>query len=208
MTIVLTVILVPFFLFHEYIDAWTDGILKSSGQHPLYIAILLCLLLTSDIILPVPSSIVSIGCGFLLGFVNGTIVSFAGMVLGCLLGYALGKGSSNKMKWLDARTKQNMEGYFKRYGKWSLIIARPIPVLAEASVFFAGISKMDFKSFMMISSLSNLGISLMYGAIGAYSFTVNSILLAFGGAIILPGIALFLNKVFIKPAMVVENEKC
>lgn len=201
MSIVLAVILVPFFLFHDFIDAWTEGILKASGQHPVYIAILLCLLLASDILLPVPSSIVSIGCGFLLGFVNGAIVSFTGMVLGCLIGYALGKGSSAKIKWLDAGTRQSMEAFFNRYGKWSIIIARPIPVLAEASVFFAGISSMSFKSFMFISSLSNLGISLMYAAIGAYAFTVNSILLAFAGAMVLPGIALLINRIFLKPAL-------
>lgn len=89
MSIVLAVILVPFFLFHNFIDSWIDGILKSLGQHPVYVAVLLCALLASDIILPVPSSIVSIGSGFLLGFENGTIVSFTGMVLGCLLGYCL-----------------------------------------------------------------------------------------------------------------------
>jgi uncharacterized membrane protein YdjX (TVP38/TMEM64 family) len=191
---VLAVILVPFFLFHEYIDGWTEQLLKTSGEHMVYTGILLSVLLISDILLPVPSSIVSTGAGFLLGFVNGSIVSFTGMTLGAVLGYALGRGSAGTMKWLDADTRQRMEGFFQRYGKWSIILARPVPVLAEASVFFAGISKMESRSFLLVSALSNLGISLMYAAVGSYSVSVNSFLPAFGGAVILPGIALLFHR--------------
>ncbi|MBS1609278.1 MAG: VTT domain-containing protein [Bacteroidetes bacterium] len=135
MLIVLAVILVPFFFFHEYIDSWTAGLLKTSGRHPAYIGLLLCILLASDILLPVPSSIVSTGAGFLLGFFYGTIISFTGMLLGCLIGYALGKSSGKAMRWLDEETKVRMGRFFQRSGKWAIIIARPIPVLAEATVF-------------------------------------------------------------------------
>ena len=204
--LVLAVILVPFFLFHEYIDGWTEQVLKTSGEHPFYTAVILAVLLLSDILLPVPSSIVSIGAGFLLGFINGTIVSFIGMTAGSLLGYALGKGSSATMKWLDAGTRQSMEKFFRRYGRWAIILARPVPVLAEASVFFAGISKMDFRSFILVSTLSNLGISLMYAAVGSYAVSVNSILLAFAGAIILPGIALLLEKRFRAPVIQLDGD--
>ncbi len=202
----LVVILIPFFLFHEYMDNWTAQILKTSGEHPFYTAVLLAFLLLSDILLPVPSSIVSIGAGFLLGFVYGTIVSFIGMTAGCLLGYALGKGSSKTMKWLDTETRHRMERFFQRHGNWSVILARPVPVLAEASAFFAGISKMNFRAFVLISSLSNLGISLMYSVVGSYSVSVNSILLAFTGAIILPAVALFIEKVYRKPELRAEAD--
>jgi uncharacterized membrane protein YdjX (TVP38/TMEM64 family) len=194
MAIVLALILVPFFFFHKYIDGWTAELLKTSGQHPGYTALLLCILLASDILLPVPSSIVSTGAGFLLGFFYGVTVSFIGMTLGCLTGYALGKGSGNAMRWLDEETRLRMERFFRRSGKWAIIIARPIPVLAEATVLFAGLSRMNFGSFMWVSSLSNLGISIVYAAVGIYSVSVNSILLAFSGAVALPAMALLVEK--------------
>ncbi len=65
----------------------------------------------------------------------------------------------------------------------------PVPVLAEASVLFAGMSKMNFRRFLIISTLSNLGISIVYAAVGAYSVSENSFLLAFAGAIIIPAVA-------------------
>jgi membrane protein DedA with SNARE-associated domain len=198
MLLVLTIILVPFFFFHNYIDSWAGELLKTPGQHLFYIALLLCLLLVADIILPVPSSVISIGAGFLLGFYYAILVSFTGMVLGCLLGYWLGKHSGNAMKWLDEETKERMKKFFQQAGKWAVIIARPVPVLAEASVFFAGISKMNFGSFMWASSLSNLGIAIVYSAIGVYAVSVNSVLLAFTAAMILPAIAFGLQKIFTK----------
>ncbi|MES2649097.1 MAG: VTT domain-containing protein [Bacteroidota bacterium] len=196
--LVLIIILVPFFLFHQQIDRFTGQLLITSGQHLLYTALILSLLLAADILLPVPSSMVSIGAGYLLGVTNGTIVSFVGMAIGCVIGYALGKQSINSMKWLNAETKNKMEYFFKRFGKWAIIIARPVPVLAEASVFFAGISGMNFNAFMIISSFANLGLAFTYAAVGHYAVSVNSSLLAFAGAILLPGIALLCEQVFKK----------
>jgi len=196
MLLVLTIILVPFFFFHSYIDSWTEALLKAPRGHSVYYCLAVCLLLVADIILPVPSSVISIGAGFLLGFYYAVLISFTGMVLGCLLGYWLGKRSGNAMRWLDEETKSMMEKFFQSAGKWALIIARPVPVLAEASVFFAGISKMNFVSFMWASSLSNLGIAIVYAAVGVYAVSVNSVLLAFTAAMILPAIAFGLQKIF------------
>jgi membrane protein DedA with SNARE-associated domain len=89
-----------------------------------------------------------------------------------------------------------MEKFFQKAGKWAVIMARPVPVLAEASVFFAGISRMNFSSFMWASTLSNLGIAIVYAAVGVYAVSVNSVLLAFSAAMILPAIAFGLQKIF------------
>jgi uncharacterized membrane protein YdjX (TVP38/TMEM64 family) len=196
--LVLAFILVPFFLFHQQIDSFTSKLLITSGRHLWYTALVLSLLLAADIVLPVPSSVVSIGAGYLLGVTNGTIVSFVGMALGCLLGYALGKRSVNNMKWLNVETRGSMQNFFQRSGKWAIIIARPVPVLAEASVFFAGISGMKFKAFIAVSSLANIGLAFAYATVGNYALSVNSGLLAFSGAILLPGIALLFEQLFKK----------
>jgi uncharacterized membrane protein YdjX (TVP38/TMEM64 family) len=189
MALVLAVILIPFFMFHKEVDLWTEQWLEASGQHLGYTAAILAALLASDILLPVPSSFVSTGAGYLLGFVNGTLVSWIGMTAGCMIGYALGSGSLKMLRWLDADTKEKMEAFFERAGIWAIVIARPVPVLAEASVIFAGMSKMNFKQFMFVSTFSNLGISVVYAAVGSYSVSENSFLLAFAGAIILPAAA-------------------
>ena len=63
-----------------------------------------------------------------------------------------------------------------RFGEWVIVVSRPIPVLAEASVLFAGLSGMPASRFLLLSTLSNLGISAVYAAVGAFSASTNSFL--------------------------------
>jgi uncharacterized membrane protein YdjX (TVP38/TMEM64 family) len=188
-SIVLAVVLIPFFLFGSQIESWTNQFLSTSQNNKGWTAVVLSLLLASDIFLPVPSSIVSTSAGFLLGFINGTLVSFIGMTIGCIIGYGFGFSSRKALKWIGQDNFNRLEKFFQRSGAWAIVLARPIPVLAEASVLFAGISRMKLPQFMIVSTLSNLGISLVYAAVGAYSVSVNSFLLALAGAIAIPGIA-------------------
>jgi membrane protein DedA with SNARE-associated domain len=111
------------------------------------------------------------------------------MTLGCIIAYGFGKGSRNAINRIPQSNIADIERFFNRHGNWAIVLARPIPVLAEASVIFAGISRMNFGQYMLGTSLSNLGISIMYAAVGSYSISVNSFLLALLGAISIPAIA-------------------
>jgi membrane protein DedA with SNARE-associated domain len=80
-----------------------------------------------------------------------------------------------------------------------IVITRPVPVLAEASVLFAGMSRMPTGQFMLLTMLSNLGISAVYAAVGAFSANANSFLLAFAGSILIPLVAMLAAKTRRKP---------
>ena len=67
-------------------------------------------------------------------------------------------------------------------------------VLAEASVVFAGIVRTPFVRFAALTAISNLGIALGYAAFGAFSMRLDSFLVAFLGALLLPGIALGISR--------------
>lgn len=56
---ILAVILIPFFLFGDRIETWTDNFLRAASDQSGLVAIVLGLLLASDILLPVPSSMVA-----------------------------------------------------------------------------------------------------------------------------------------------------
>ena len=49
---------------------------------------------------------------------------------------------------------------------------------------------MPLGRYMLISTFSNAGISAVYATVGAYSANVDSFLLAFTGAVLLPGLAM------------------
>ena len=90
--VLLAIVLVPFFLAGTAIESWTKNFIATAGAHPWLSAAVLGGLLASDILLPIPSSIVSTACGMLLGVTVGTSVSLLGMTISCVLGYWLGRG--------------------------------------------------------------------------------------------------------------------
>ena len=202
---VLTFILVPFFLFGARIESWTGEFIETASDHILMTALVLGGLLATDILLPVPSSIVSTVAGCFLGLAGGTLVSFMGMTISCLAGYALGRffGSTLAPRAIGADELAKLESLSERLGDWVVVVTRPVPVLAEAAVFFVGMGHMKLSRFILLSSMSNLAISLVYATIGSLSAeaagsseSLTAFLLAAAGSICLHGIMMLL---FYKP---------
>lgn len=194
--IVFGVILVPFALFGHQIEVWTEQFIESASQQSGWVALVLGLLLAVDILAPVPSSLVSTAAGLLLGFVKGAATSLAGMTISCAVGFWLAArfGRSMACRLVGEKELNRLERMSERFGSWVIVISRPVPVLAEASVMFAGLSGMPLHRFLLLSTLSNLGISAVYAAVGAFSATTSSFLLAFAGSILLPLLAMIATK--------------
>jgi uncharacterized membrane protein YdjX (TVP38/TMEM64 family) len=183
----LAAILVPYFLFGPRIEGATASFV-SSGAGRWSIAAALSSLLALDVVLPVPSSLASTAAGALLGFWIGLAASWAGMTAGCVLGYFLGTRVPPSDDIDRVRRARD------RYGDAVLILFRAVPVLAEASVLFAGFTRMPWRRFLFLTSLSNLGISLVYVTTAVYSTQRESFLLAFAGAAAIPAAALLVMR--------------
>jgi uncharacterized membrane protein YdjX (TVP38/TMEM64 family) len=193
---ILLLILTPFLIFGQSIENWINYFLNSSPSE-LLVGIIIGGLLSIDILAPVPSSIVSTAGGYFLGFILGTLVSLTGMTISCIIGYFLGSKLGNPIsgKLVGNNELSKLEKLQNKYGDWIIIISRAVPVLAEASILVAGIGHMPLNRFILLVLLSNLGISVVYAAIGAYSAQINSFLMAFAGAIILPATAMGILKI-------------
>ena len=192
--LVLCAIIVPFILFGAQLDAWTGRFLEQAAGHRLPAALVLGGLLATDILLPVPSSIVSTACGVLLGFAPGTLVSAAGMTVSCLAGYGLGAvfGRPLAVRMVGAQGLAEAQRLNRRWGEWMIIATRPVPVLAEAGVLFVATVRMPFGRFLLLSTLSNLAISLVYAAVGAYAADIHTFLPACLASIGVPGLTMLL----------------
>lgn len=191
--LVLLLIIGPFLLFGETIEAWTAEFLKGAQGHRPVIALVLGGLLASDIVLPIPSSVVSTGCGAFLGFVVGTLVSCAGMIVSCVAGFGLGTAARPlARRMMGEREMLRLEHLYQRFGDWTIVITRPVPVLAEATVLFAGTGKLPFGRFVLLSSLANVCISAVYAAVGSFAANVNAFLLAVAASLLVPGLAILL----------------
>ncbi|NUN97606.1 MAG: VTT domain-containing protein [Candidatus Omnitrophica bacterium] len=196
--LVLALILVPFLIFGARMEGWTQEFLVAGKTHSGWVALIVAGALAGDVVLPIPSSLVSAGAGVLLGFAAGALVSLAGMSVGCVLGYGLGisVGRPAAGRLLGKLELQTLDRVWERWGGWTLVVFRPVPVLAEASILFAGMGRMPLARFLALTTLSNAGVSLVYSAVGAYAAEVNSFLVAFAGAILAPAMAMGLARLF------------
>lgn len=174
-------------------EQWAGALIAEGRSHPLSTGTILALLLASDIILPVPSCFASAACGLTLGFAYGTLASFAGMTLSTLAGYALGRLATPAAQSMLGETESaQLRAFQKKFGLWLVLALRPVPVLAEASILFSGISRQPFGRTMAVATLGNLAVSALYAAVGAYGEMKESTLSAFILSALLAGIMMLI----------------
>lgn len=185
-------IIVPFCIWGDGINAWTERLLNQSGAHPMTTGLALVLLLASDIVLPVPSSLVSTACGMAFGFFGGAATSFAGMTVSAAIGYAIGRYASNAAgKLIGESETETLRTFHARNGVWLLLALRAVPALAEASVLFSGLARMPFGRTAAATTLGNAAVSLTYAAVGAWGRHADSFIPAFGVSILISALFFF-----------------
>jgi membrane protein DedA with SNARE-associated domain len=195
---VLALIIIPFVLFEDRFNAAADALLRRDASR-WYTATAVAGLLAADVFLPIPSSIVAAASGVALGFARGALAVWIGMTLSCGLGYAFGARAANAAtRFIGDAGMARARFLASRYGDYALVLCRPVPVLAEASVIFAGIVRRPIGRFASLTSWANAGVAMGYAAIGAYSMRVDSFLLAFLGAMVVPAIAMLAGRVWLR----------
>ncbi len=114
-------------------------------------------LLTSDILLPIPSSIVGTLLGARLGILTGWAWTWSGLMVGNLIGFAAGKYllKSMKVEISEAPTRA------------ILFLSRPVPVFAEAAAITAGAANISIKRFLTACAAGNVIYAAVLSANGA-----------------------------------------
>jgi uncharacterized membrane protein YdjX (TVP38/TMEM64 family) len=185
---VFALILVPFVLFEASITGLVADMVSAARGHVALVALIIIAILVADVLLPVPSSLVSGLAGATLGFWGGTLAIWIGMTGGCLLGYWLGRGAGHvAMRRVvgPAETERARE-MLAGAGAVALVVTRAVPVLAEAMVLGAGAARMPLAPFLLLTGAANLAVALAYAAVGALALAQGSFLLFFLGLAILP----------------------
>ena len=160
--LVLAAILVPFLILDDRLETATTAFLAGAGD--MTVALAAVALLAGDVLLPVPSSLVSLAAAGALGMGLGALTIWTGMTLGCLIGWATGRGL---LAPLDRAIEGRTDAAPSRWGVWVLILCRPVPVLAEMSVLVAAARGMRLDVLMLACSLANLPVAVAYGWFGA-----------------------------------------
>lgn len=132
---------------------------------------------------PIPSEIILAFGGFMTTYTDLTILGVvlaatAGSVLGASILYKI--GSLLNVKRLDAVIERyggvlglkakNMHkafSLFKRYRNWAVFLCRMIPIIRSLISIPAGMSKMKFRVFLLLTTAGTLIWNLLIVSIGA-----------------------------------------
>jgi uncharacterized membrane protein YdjX (TVP38/TMEM64 family) len=198
--LLLSFVLIPFFLFEGRINALVQSTLASATSVLLITAAVVGFLV-ADVVLPVPSSFVLTTTGYLLGAGSGTAVCFVGMTCASLAGYWLGRYAANAVakRIVGAAQLDRFGAVWQRYGDTVLVAFRAVPVLAEATTILAGISGVRVPRFLFLVSIGNIVVSLVYASIGAASASQSSFLLASIASVVLPVLIVLITRRATRP---------
>lgn len=187
MSIVLLVPIVPFVVFGEQLETWFHSWSEQQESQRIVAAAVVGLLAT-DIVLPVPSSVISTFGGAQLGTLGGTLASWVGMTVSAIVGFVLARSCGPAVtRWLSSpQDVERLKQASDRYGPVFLVLARGVPVFAEASVLLLGIHRLSWRKFLPAVAASNLGIALAYSAFGTFARQHEWLPLALGVSVALP----------------------
>jgi membrane protein DedA with SNARE-associated domain len=187
-SVLLAIIIVPFVLFGDTMERWVTA--QPWGQQATLLSAALGIaLLASDVVLPIPSSLVGTALGAILGAPLGTLAGTVGLTAGCIIGYALGAFARVGLlePFIAVDDRRLLESWLGRHGVTVLVLCRAIPVLAETSVIVAGLMRMPPAASLLATGLANLGISAVYAGLGSFASDATTFAVAFLAAILLPG---------------------
>ena len=192
--VALALILVPFAIWEEPMSAWSARLL-APGAARTALGASIVLVLSLDVLLPIPSSFVSASAVALLGALAGGLAVALGMTGAAWLGYALGRfgGEPLALRLAGRAELDRAQRMMDRYGSVVLLACRGVPVLAEASTLFAGVTRMSRLRFGLVTALGNVGLACAYAAIALLGLDGTPAFLApFVLGLLVPGLALLL----------------
>lgn len=148
-------------------ENWIIEIIEKFG----YIGILLLIAL-ENIFPPIPSEVILTFGGFMTTTTNLTVIgvitfSTIGSVVGAIILYGIGLLIDvNRMgkivdKWghilkITRKDIDNANAWFSKYGAWTVFFCRFIPLIRSLISIPAGMSRMNFGLFLLLTTLGTL----------------------------------------------------
>jgi uncharacterized membrane protein YdjX (TVP38/TMEM64 family) len=125
-------------------------------------------LLSLDVLLPIPASVIMVLNGALFGLVWGTLISFVGCLGAGWIGFAIGRmGNTWLERMVTPAEAQRVNHLLARWGLLAVILTRPVPLLAETTAVMAGASRLSWWGMTWALALGALPTALLYAMTGA-----------------------------------------
>jgi len=126
-------------------------------------------LLVSDIVLPVPGTVIMSALGWIYGALLGGLLAAAGSMLAGLIAYGgcrlLGERVATRL--LGKKDFERGRHLFSHGGGWVVALSRALPILPEAVACTAGLVRMPFGRFVVALACGSVPMGFLFAGIGA-----------------------------------------
>lgn len=159
-------LVVPFLIWGPGMDhLWTMNRLESYGQWAWLVGLGL---LASDLLLPLPSTVVMSGLGYVYGVALGGLLAASGAFGSAVIAYALCRWMGEPMARRLAGERGLAEGQalFDRCGGWIVALSRWLPLIAEIVACLAGMTRMPWKRFLFAAGCGCLPLGFAFAWVG------------------------------------------
>ncbi len=129
-------------------------------------------LILQAIIAPIPSEATLMLGGWSYGFFLGGLVGWLGTTAGSVVTFFISRkgGRPIAIKLVGEKTIAFADRWFKKWGGWAVLIGRLIPFIPFDGISYgAGLTDMDFRTFIIASTLGGIPRSFLYAWLG-YTF--------------------------------------
>lgn len=140
---------------------------NSYGAYAMVVSFLLMVL--QSIMAPLPAFLITFANANLFGWWQGAILSWSSAMAGAALCFAIAKilGRDVVEKLTSKAGLNQIDVFFERYGKQSILIARLLPFISFDLVSYAaGLTSMKFRPFFIATGLGQLPATIVYSYVG------------------------------------------
>lgn len=178
-----------FYLSMLNIDAIKEYILSFGILAPI---ISFLLMILQSVAAPLPAFLITFANAALFGWVKGAILSWTSSMAGAALCFYIARflGREVVIKFTSKYALDNIDNFFDKYGKHTILIARLLPFISFDLVSYAsGLTSMKFSSFIIATGIGQLPATIIYSYVGdmltgSLKFVVTGIMILFALSIL------------------------
>ena len=140
------------------------------ASYGIYAAIVSFLLMVlQSIVAPLPAFLITFANANLFGWWKGAILSWSSAMVGAGLCFCIARilGRDVVEKLTSTSGLKNIDDFFEKHGKMSILIARLLPFISFDIVSYAaGLTSMSFLSFFIATGIGQLPATIVYSIVG------------------------------------------
>lgn len=128
-----------------------------------------CLMLLQSVAAPLPAFLITFANAAIFGWIYGAILSWFSALVGAGLCFYIARylGRDSVYKLTSKFALDNIDNFFNRYGKHTVLIARLLPFISFDLVSYAaGLTSMKFLPFIVATSIGQLPATIVYSYVG------------------------------------------